>query len=267
MPAAFVIVAAGVTAAAFVPLLADRGKPARPGRKEIGTLSRETMGKVLFWSTAFVGWFRGRPPGGGGLSHDDRPLLLISDTTHGRHSLFALSTFLRRRGHPCVWPVSTGSGGLAERAERVRDRVEELLLETGAPQVDIVAHGVGGLVAAWFLRHLDGQARVRHLVTMGTPWKGTRMAAFARGPIAGETLPQTPLLDDLSPAPVPTTCIWGSLDPMVLPRESAVAEGATSVRLSGAGHVDLLLSARAFRAVHSALTGDGPLTAPAEAVA
>ncbi|MFK7930168.1 MAG: esterase/lipase family protein [Myxococcota bacterium] len=258
MPAALVVVALGVTAAAFVPLLADRGKPAQPGRKELGTLSREALGKVLFWSTGFLGWFQGQPRSW--PAHPDRnvPVLLVADTHHGRHAMFALAWFLRRRGHGTVWAVGTGRGGLSDRAATVEGYAARLLADTGSSQIDIVAHGIGGLVAGWYVSHLGGKAHVRHQVTMGTPWHGTRMAAFSRAPLASETLPNAPLLDGLRPPQVPLTCIWGSMDPMVLPRESAFVDGATSVRLSGAGHLDLLLSARAFRAVDAALTGAGP---------
>jgi pimeloyl-ACP methyl ester carboxylesterase len=250
-----VVGAFGLTAGAFVALLAERGKPARLTRKEIGTLTREAIAKVVFWVTAPLGWGHTLPRPTD--TEDDPalavPVLLLPGAPQGRNALGPLGVFLRRRGFRWVWPVSGGRGGLAERARGVAAQVELLCREAGQPQVDIVAHGVGGLVAGWYLHHLGGATRVRRLVTLGTPWAGTRMAVFTRGPLGPETLPDASLLDGLTPPAVPTVCVWGSLDPMVLPRESAVADGAVSVRLSGAGHLDLLLSARAYRAVQAAL--------------
>lgn len=253
------VVATGVTAASFVALLAERGRPARLTRKEIGTLARESAARTLFWLTSPLALgLPGPRDVHEGEGPPRTPVLLVPGPPQNRLALAPLALYLRRRGIGCVWAVDAGRGTLAERAAVVARRVERLKRTSGASQVDIVAHGLGGLAAAWYLKRLDGDAHVRRLVTLGTPWRGTRMAAFTRGPLGTETLPDAPVLDDLAPAPVPTACVWGSLDPMVLPSTSAIAEGATSVKLSGAGHLDLLLSARAYRAVHAAL--EHPLT-------
>ena len=39
--------------------------------------------------------------------------------------------------------------------------------------VDIIAHSFGGLVARYYIQKLGGENRVRHLVTMGTPHRGS----------------------------------------------------------------------------------------------
>lgn len=185
-------------------------------------------------------------------------MLLVAEVGHGRGAMIGLARFLRRQGHRSVLIAPLRSGGLKERAQNLDAAVHTLRQAAGPGPIDIVAHGVGGLVAAWWLRHVAGDVGVDHFVTLGTPWHGTRMSAFARGPIARETLPGSPLLDDLAPTGGRLVSIWGSLDPMVLPIESAYVEHATSVRLSGAGHVDLLFSARAYRAVAAALHDGSP---------
>lgn len=250
LPAALLIVAMAVTAAAFVPLLADRGQPARPGRKELGTLARESLAKAFIWMTSPFGPRAGRPRRGGG---EARPVLLVADHGHGRAAMVGLSAFLLRRGHASVLVAPTGRGSLKERAERLNQAASRLRRASGPGPIHVVGHGIGGLVAAWWLRHLADDDGVDRFVSLGTPWAGTRMSAFARGPIARETQPGSPLLDDLAPSGDRLVCIWGSLDPMVLPLQSAVVDGATSVKLSGAGHLDLLFSARAYRAVAAAL--------------
>lgn len=47
--------------------------------------------------------------------------------------------------------------------------VDRVLRETGATQVDIVGHSLGGLVARYFMQ-TGGAGRVRRLVTLGTPY-------------------------------------------------------------------------------------------------
>jgi pimeloyl-ACP methyl ester carboxylesterase len=252
-PALVVVGVLAATAAAWVALLAERGEPARLGRRELGTLSRETAARLVLGSMSLLPWGDGSPREGDGPAG---PVLLVPGPPQRRIALTFLALYLRRRGHRFVWAVGPGRGTLADRAQHVAVAVERLRQASGASRVDIVAHGLGGLAAAWYLRHLGGDQRVRRLVTLGTPWRGTRMAVFTRGPLGRETLPGSPVLDGLAPPPVEACCVWGTLDPMVLPHASAVADGSVAVEIDAAGHLDLLMSARAFRAVRDALAAD-----------
>lgn len=45
--------------------------------------------------------------------------------------------------------------------------------EFGGETVDIVAHSFGGLVARYYIQNLGGENRVRQLITMGTPHRGS----------------------------------------------------------------------------------------------
>jgi len=264
IPALVVIGVLAATAAAWVALLTDRSEPARIGRREIGTLSREAAARIVLGAAGLVAWGDGgkeRDPRGRD-SADPTPVLLVPGAPQRPVALLFLRTFLRSRGYRILRTTGPGRGGLAQRAEHIGAHVRALADATGSDRVDIVAHGLGGLAAAWYVRHLGGSARVRRLVTLGTPWRGTRMAVFTRGHLGRETLPGAPVLDDLSPCGVPTFCIWGSLDPMVLPQRSAIADDAVSIEIDGAGHLDLLLSARAFRATDEALRRPEPSEDP-----
>lgn len=207
---------------------------------------------MLLGSTGLIAWGSARPRPAA-PSPATPPVLLVPGPPQRHNAFLYLATFLRHRGYGWVWTTSPGRGGLAERAKALATTVAELRRASGQPQIDLVAHGLGGLVAAWYIKHLDGAEDVRRLVTLGTPWRGTRMAVFTAGPLGRETLPGAPILDDLAPCPVDTVCLWGSLDPMVLPHTSARAEGSIGVEIDGAGHLDLLLSARTYRAVQAAL--------------
>jgi hypothetical protein len=54
-------------------------------------------------------------------------------------------------------------------AARLAEHVSTVCRETGATQVDVVAHSLGGLVARYFVQ-TDGARVVRRLVTLGTPY-------------------------------------------------------------------------------------------------
>jgi len=54
-------------------------------------------------------------------------------------------------------------------AARLGEHVSRVCRETAAPQVDIIAHSLGGLVARYFAQTI-GAHLVRRLVTLGTPY-------------------------------------------------------------------------------------------------
>ena len=64
----------------------------------------------------------------------------------------------------------------------VPERARELVLAIDAlphPRIDLIAHSLGGLDARYALTHLGLARRVRSLVTVGTPHRGTPLADLA----------------------------------------------------------------------------------------
>lgn len=51
--------------------------------------------------------------------------------------------------------------------------IEAVCERSGSAQVDVVGHSLGGLIARWLIEHGDG-ARIRRLVSLGSPWYGGR---------------------------------------------------------------------------------------------
>lgn len=220
-------------------------------------IARETVARVVFRLFAPLGWnddLTPPPPEG-------RLVLLVGDPHLPRWSMSFLDTFLRTRGFTPWLPALPPKGEpLADQADRLASELERWLEPVPHATVDVVAFGNGGVIAAWMLAH-RGPARVRRFVTLGTPWRGTRMAVFMPPVAARELAPGSPALDGLLPPRVPTVSVWCPQDPYVVPPEHAAADVAQSVAVEGVGHVALLVSSRALRAVHQAL--QAPLDTPA----
>lgn len=71
-------------------------------------------------------------------------------------------------------------GSVPERARILVDKINAL----GHDRIDIIAHSLGGLDARYAIAHLGLASKVRSLVTIGTPHRGTPLAALAvKGPI------------------------------------------------------------------------------------
>jgi CheY-like chemotaxis protein len=146
--------------------------------------------------------------------------------------------------------------------------VEELCAATGATQVAIVAHSMGGLVArAWMRAH--GSARVARLITLGTPHHGTSLANFGPGAnaaqmrrakgAANDWLRELGAGEDAARRAL-ITSIFSHHDNIVSPQTSSVLEGARNIALGGVGHVALGCNGRVLDTVMEELGALKPRT-------
>jgi triacylglycerol lipase len=83
-----------------------------------------------------------------------------------------LRTFLSERGVQALFPRVEPTGGVAGRAEQLRDQIRRW---TGEP-VNIIAHSMGGLDARFLISRLGFADRVRSLTTIASPHQGTPLA-------------------------------------------------------------------------------------------
>jgi pimeloyl-ACP methyl ester carboxylesterase len=213
--------------------------------------AREVMGRVLL---RLMGPFDRLPAARPGPDGGDVPILIVGEPG-GRSHLWFLATWLRRHGHPRVATLAAGDpdAALPRRADNVSAAIQALLRDTRSERVDVVGFSIGGLAAAWALRHGEAAQSVRRFVSIGVPWQGTRLAVFGGPRIPYSILYGAPLLDDLVPAGVAVTAIGADDDPVVVPASSATPPGSTRVVVPDGGHHALLLSGRVFRAVADAL--------------
>lgn len=77
------------------------------------------------------------------------------------------------RGHPVITPRVHPTGGVAMRAEQLK---QALLEQMNGQKVVIVAHSLGGLDARYMISRLGMADRVAALVTISTPHRGTAFA-------------------------------------------------------------------------------------------
>lgn len=139
----------------------------------------------------------------------------------------------------------------------VEAAVEELCRATGAPQVALVAHSMGGLVVrAWMRAH--GAARVARVVTLGSPHHGTGLAKFGRGPnvvqmrrdrgVASGWLQELGRGESAATRAL-VTSIYTHHDNIVSPQTSSHLPGARNIEFGGVGHVALGSNGRVLDAV------------------
>lgn len=138
-------------------------------------------------------------------------------------------------------------------ADQLALRIAQIYVRTGATEVLLVAHSMGGLVARAYLRKAGG-ANVRKLITLGTPHQGSRHAWLMMGAALAEMRPGSEFLkslnSDVADAPeVPIVSLWSWHDSMVTPQTSSRLDGADNIVISGVAHNALLNDREVWRRV------------------
>ncbi len=176
------------------------------------------------------------------------PVLLVPGWFDSARDLAALRIHLLGAG----WPEShvravtfvEPTGSNRDHADELEAVIDSLLAATGAEQVDIVAHSMGGLATRWYLLTRP-DAPVRRAVFIASPHRGTLSAWLAWGGGREEMMPDSPLLDSLnSHAPVPegveAITVRTVVDTHIVPGESATLPGVPDYALCCPTHAGLL---------------------------
>lgn len=93
---------------------------------------------------------------------------------------------------------------MEESAVQLADFVDQVLAATGAAKVDLLGHSEGTLMPSYYVRFLDGGAKVDKYVSLTPLWEGTTAfglaALYTAGKPYGFTMPFDLLLDQVCPS-------------------------------------------------------------------
>lgn len=134
-------------------------------------------------------------------------------------------------------------GSIDDYAPQIEAAVEKMTQLTGMPPL-LVCHSMGGLAARAWLKIMRADARVHHVVTIGTPHRGAWLARWGHGHNAR----QMRLLSDWHTqleVDMPAgrhalfTCWYSNCDNLAFPSATATLPGADNRLILGAAHVRL----------------------------
>ncbi len=174
------------------------------------------------------------------------PVLLLHGYTCNR----GFWLWQRRRLEAAGWVVATHSlePALADidgYVPALAQRIDEVLAATGATQLMLVGHSMGGLVSRAYFRQ-QGCAKVARFITLGSPHHGSLMARIAIGRNGAQMRPGNPWLTDLAriaPLPADSLSIYSVHDNQVIPqRESSELAGARTLVIGGVSHLGMAFS-------------------------
>jgi len=190
------------------------------------------------------------------------PVVLLHGYLQHSANFLWLARRLRRDGWVHLYAVGhVPLGGDIERSGvRLAGVIDRIRRETGADDVDIVAHSMGGLVARACM--CAGAAGIRRIITLGTPHQGTEV--FRRlgvDPMLRQMRPGSPCLHRLAganamPARTELISIYSRDDALVVPPSNAYCPGAFNIEVRGPGHMSLLFSRRVYELVRENLAAE-----------
>ncbi|HUP85754.1 MAG TPA: alpha/beta fold hydrolase [Acidimicrobiales bacterium] len=202
----------------------------------------------------------------------DTPVLLVHGYGHNRSGWFLLDRTLRRAGFTSVHTmnyVAWGREGVAELAERLSRRVDEIRRLTGADKVHVIGHSMGGVLLRYYVQELGGDRYVDTAVTIASPHEGTMAALAGIGAAARDLRPGSKVTRRLASGVRGTDVRWvafySNLDLLIQPASSAMlrhpAMRSTNILVKDQGHLTIMMAPVVARAVvdqlEAAETGDG----------
>jgi triacylglycerol lipase len=157
------------------------------------------------------------------------------DTMKGRFAADGWSP-----GELNAWTYNTAQSN-ATTAQQLADFVDTVLARTGAAQVDLITHSMGGLSSRYYLKNLNGTAEVDDWVSLGGPNHGTRTAnacfqTSCEQMRQGSSFLKALNRGDETPGTVHYGTFWSSCDEVVVPQDSTVLTGAVNTNVGCLEH-------------------------------
>jgi len=181
------------------------------------------------------------------------PVLMIHGYGCNRAVWLPLQQHLAAAGHPIdainLMPLL---GDIDDYARDIAAAAARMTQAHGRAPI-LLCHSMGGLAARALLRQSEA-CPVAHVITLGTPHRGTAMARTGRGRNVRQMAWASPWLRQLAAAETPAmrahiTSIFSWHDSIVGPAGASWLEGARHIPFAGIGHVSLLRDASVRDAV------------------
>lgn len=177
------------------------------------------------------------------------PVLLVHGFICNYRVWDKVARALHEAGHPVLAitlePLFTS---IDDYAPHIQQSVRQLQQASGAAQVALVGHSMGGLaIRAWMRQH--GSADVAKILTLGSPHQGTKVASWSPTANGAQMVWHSPWLQALQASETPASrqlmhIALTQHDNIVFPQREQVLADADVTEFKGLGHLELCLDAR-----------------------
>ncbi|MEJ7597154.1 MAG: alpha/beta fold hydrolase [Kofleriaceae bacterium] len=178
-----------------------------------------------------------------------RPIILLHGYAMNRANFLPLAYRLARAGLGPIYGFEYWTlGRVAAGARQLGWFVDEVRAATGASEVDLIGHSMGGVIARYYVTFGGGDGIANRVITLGSPHGGTDVSRAGVGHPTRELLLGSQLVQRLAAAPPPgrtkMTLIWSHADALVPGALQPAVPGAEIILYDDLGHVALLGSRR-----------------------
>ncbi|UCG21941.1 MAG: hypothetical protein JSU80_05035 [Deltaproteobacteria bacterium] len=196
---------------------------------------------------------------------DRTPIIFVHGLYHNHTAWYLYLRWFRRWGwsHMKAIKLKGKFRSINEFARILAEEVEKVMAETQSEKVDLVGQSMGGLVIRSYLAEDSGRAKIRRVVTLGSPHRGSKLAVFGLGQAAKEMVPGSAFLESLNqgvqiPQDGRFYAIYTLVDNMVLPNESTKLtwDGVKNLETRIVNHVGLAYCKHTARLVKECLEED-----------
>lgn len=180
------------------------------------------------------------------------PVVLVHGYVCNHRVWDAMTPALRQAGHPVLaLDLEPVFGSIDDYAPRIEDAVTRLLAQTGAQQVALVGHSMGGLAIRAWLRRVppDQLQRVARIITLGSPHQGTSITRGAPTQNGQQMLFQSDWVQALGHSEDAQRRALMHIalnlnDNICIPQRQQVLPGAPVTEFHGIGHLEMCLNPR-----------------------
>jgi len=199
---------------------------------------------------------------GGAEAADINPVVLVHGWNGSTSSVATLKSRFEAQGRQAFSIQMPGQNNVTN-AQALATFITNVKTQTGAAQVDLVSHSMGGLSTRYYIKSLGGGANVAQYVSLGSPHYGLLLACFLTTNAGGQMCPWSSFLGGLNsgddtPGSLLYTTIYSTSDGLVPTSASRLDGGACFTQVSGVSHSGLTTDAAVFSHVLAAVDGSCP---------
>lgn len=129
----------------------------------------------------------------------------------------------------------------------ISSKIKEIKSQTNCQEIILIGHSMGGLVASYYSEFLDQDNLVTNVMTIATPFSGTKISVLAPGENGKQMLPDANFAQELRSKIAKSSKkyyqIASQFDNLVFPWQSALLESSPKTQqlvLDSAAHLSML---------------------------
>lgn len=180
---------------------------------------------------------------------DNTPILMVHGLYHNKAVWLIMRYRLNLAGFSNLhtWQYNSFTTSYPELVMELRDVISKLHRESGQ-KIILTGHSLGGLLSCGAAQDLETEKMCAGIVTLGTPYRGSTLAAIAIGRLGRSLHPKSSLFNGKNkiryPQNISKTAIISPTDELVLPWSNLKPKsGEWTIKSSKAmGHVAMLYS-------------------------